>query len=184
MNDILGSIRLAIVSLVICSAVYPLIILGFANAVVPEQAAGSLVWDADGKVVGSRLLAQGFTRPEYFWPRPSAVNYNASATGGSNLSPANPKITARADERIDRLDLADGQLVPADLVLASGSGMDPHISLSAALLQVSRVAEARGMPKERIEELVRGAIDAPVIATIESEPLINVLELNLALDRE
>lgn len=184
MNDFITSLRLAVVSLVICSGVYPLIILGIATAVAPKQATGSLVYDADGHVVGSRLIAQSFTRPEYFWPRPSAVEYNASATGGSNLSPANPKITDRATDIIERLQPIDGQRVPADMVLASGSGMDPHITLSATLFQAERVAVARNMPIARVEELIRIAIDSPEIAALGGEPLINVLELNLALDRE
>jgi K+-transporting ATPase ATPase C chain len=128
------------------------------------------------------LLAQNFTRPEYFWPRPSAVDYNASATGGSNLSPTNPAITERASQIIARLQPGEGQLVPAELVLASGGGMDPHITLQAAEFQVPRVAKARNMEELKVRELIRQHTDSPTLTVLGGEPLVNVLELNLALD--
>jgi K+-transporting ATPase ATPase C chain len=150
----------------------------------PEARHGSLIRDEEGSVVGSRLLAQDFTRPEYFWPRPSACDYNASATGGSNLSPTNPKITERAKEIISQLELQEGQLVPADLVTASGSGMDPNITLSAALFQAPRVASARRRPVESVEQLVRDCTDSSTLGLFGGEPLVNVLRLNLALDEK
>jgi potassium-transporting ATPase KdpC subunit len=182
MSDFTTSLRLAGLSLAVCSAGYSLAMLGVATIVAPEARQGSLIRKDDGTVVGSRLLAQNFTRPEYFWPRPSACDYNASATGGSNLSPTNPKIAKRAKEVIGRLQPGERQLVPADLVLASGSGMDPHITLSAALLQLPRVAAARNMPVERLEELIGQHTASPTIVTFGGEQLVNVLELNLTLD--
>jgi K+-transporting ATPase ATPase C chain len=158
--------------------------LGFATVAAPEKREGSLIRSQDGTIIGSRLLAQNFTRPEYFWPRPSACDYNASATAGSNLSPTNSKITDRANEIIGRLQPSEGKLVPADLLLASGGGMDPHITQSAALFQASRVAAARNLTLEQVNELIRQNTDSPALAMLGGEPLINVLELNLALDAQ
>jgi K+-transporting ATPase ATPase C chain len=178
MSDFITSLRLFVLS--IDSAV----MLAFASVAAPEKRQGSLVQNEDGTIVGSRLLAQNFTRPEYFWPRPSACDYNASATAGSNLSPTNPKITDRAKEIIGRLQPGEGQLVPADLVLASGGGMDPHITLAAAMFQVPRVAAARSIPVEQLEESIRQHTDAPTLVAFGGEAIVNVLELNLALDAQ
>lgn len=183
MNDFLISLRLTVFSLLICSAAYPAVILGFAMVAAPEKRQGSLAHDEDGKVIGSWLLAQKFTRPEYFWPRPSAVDYNASATGGSNKSPTNPELTKRAAETIGQLQPGAGQLVPADQVAASGSGMDPHITLSAARFQAPRVARARKLSEDKVEELIHQHIDSPTLTMLGGEPVINVLLLNLALDK-
>jgi K+-transporting ATPase ATPase C chain len=182
MSDIVTSLRLFVLSIIVCSAGYTALILGFAAVAAPQARQGSLVRSADGTIVGSRLLAQGFTRPEYFWPRPSACDYNASATAGSNLSPTNPKITERAQGIIERLKPGEGERVPADLVLASGGGMDPHITLGAALFQAPRVAAARALPEERVEALIREQTDSPTLDALGGEPIVNVLELNLALD--
>lgn len=182
MSDCLTSLRLFVLSIVVCSAGYTALILGFAAVAASDTRQGSMIERADGTIVGSRLLAQGFTRPEYFWPRPSACDYNASATGGSNLSPTNSKITERAHEIIERLQPKEGERVPADLVLASGSGMDPHISLAAALFQAPRVAAARGMSIEDVQALIREQTDSPTLDRMGSEPIVNVLEVNLALD--
>lgn len=183
MSEIMTSLRLLAFSLIVCSVAYPTVMLGFARVTAFEKAQGSLIRNEQGTIVGSRLLAQNFTRPEYFWPRPSAVDYNASATGGSNLSPTNPKLTEKAREIIERFKPAADQRVPADLVSASGSGMDPHISLSAALFQVPRVATARQLTADRVQEFVNQHIDSPTLAAFGGEPIVNVLELNLALDR-
>jgi potassium-transporting ATPase KdpC subunit len=183
MSDFMTSLRLCLLSLIVCSVAYPAVILGFASVAAPEKREGSLIRDDKGMIVGSRLLAQNFTRPEYFWPRPSAVDYDASATGGSNLSPTNPELTEKAREIIDQLNPQEGQRVPADLVSASGSGMDPHITLAAALFQVPRVAAARNVSEERIKELVNQHTDAPTLAAFGGGQIVNVLELNLALDQ-
>jgi K+-transporting ATPase ATPase C chain len=156
--------------------------LGFAYGAAPEGRQGSLLRAKDGTIVGSRLLAQKFERPEYFWPRPSACNYDASSTGGSNLSPTNPELTKQAQEIIARLQPEAGKLVPPDLVSASGSGMDPHITLAAAKLQIVRVAAARKLPAEKVDQLVTDHAESPTFAAFGAELLVNVLELNVALD--
>lgn len=184
MSDYITSLRLFVFSLVVCSAAYPAVMLGFAFVVAPEMRQGSMIRTADGTIVGSRLIAQSFTLPKYFWPRPSACDYNAAAAAGSNLSPTNPKITDRARKIIDRLGPGEGTLVPADLVTASGGGIDPHITLAAANFQAPRVAAARNLSTDRIEELIRQHVDSPTLAALGGEPIVNVLELNLALDAE
>jgi K+-transporting ATPase ATPase C chain len=184
MSDFTTSLRLFVLSLVVCSAAYPAVILGFGAIAAPEARQGSLIRDKKDAVVGSRLLAQQFTRPEYFWPRPSACDYSASAAGGSNLSPTNPTITKRAKQIISRLQPQEGELIPSDLVTASGSGMDPDITLSAALFQARRVASARRLPLESVEQLVRDCADSPTLALFGGEPLVNVLRLNLAVDEK
>jgi K+-transporting ATPase ATPase C chain len=172
--------RIVLSSLFICSLVYTLFILGIAQMATPDTANGSLIHNAQGEIVGSKALAQGFSRPEYFWPRPSAVDYNATATGGSNLSPTNPKLTDRAQTIIARMGVG-GQHIPADLVTASGSGMDPHITLHAAQYQLERVATARNISPATLMSLIKrhtehtGGIFTP-------EPVINVLQINMALD--
>jgi potassium-transporting ATPase KdpC subunit len=183
MRDFVTSLRLFLLSMLVCSVAYPAVMLGFAVLTAPDTRQGSLVKAADGTIVGSRLLAQNFQRPEYFWPRPSACDYNAGAAGGSNLSPTNPLLTDKARQIIGRLRPDEGQLVPADLVSASGSGLDPHVSLAAAMLQVPRVADSRKLPPEQVEELVRRHIDWPTLAAIGGDSIVNVLELNLALDQ-
>jgi K+-transporting ATPase ATPase C chain len=182
MSDYITSLRLFVLSIVVCSAGYSTVMLAFASVVAPEKRQGSLIQKEDGTIVGSRLIAQKFTRPEYFWPRPSACDYNASATAGSNLSPTNSKITDRAKEIIEQLKPGEGQFVPADLVLASGGGMDPHISLAAAKFQVPRVATARSLTVDQVQELVQQHTDSPTLDAFGGEPIVNVLELNLALD--
>jgi K+-transporting ATPase ATPase C chain len=182
MSDFITSFRLFVLSIVVCSAGYSAVMLAVASVVAPEKRQGSLVQKDDGTIIGSRLIAQKFTRPEYFWPRPSACDYNASATAGSNLSPTNTKITDRAKEIIGQLKPGEDQLVPADLVSASGGGMDPHITLSAAKFQVPRVAAARNLGEDRVTELVNQYTDSPTMAAFGGLPIVNVLELNLALD--
>ncbi|MEN9061111.1 potassium-transporting ATPase subunit C [Ponticoccus litoralis] len=145
MSDFISGLRVAAATMAICVAGYTALILGFAQVVTPATANGSLVSNAEGEVVGSRLIAQAFTSPEYFWPRPSAVDYDAAGAGGSNLSPANPELTERAEALISAHGGAtEERPIPADLVTASGAGLDPHISLEGALFQAERVATARG----------------------------------------
>ncbi|MEX0777173.1 MAG: potassium-transporting ATPase subunit KdpC [Phycisphaeraceae bacterium] len=183
MKDFLTTLRLVMISMLVCCVIYPAIMLGFGQLVVPDKAEGSLLRNAEGQAIGSALLAQKFERPEYFWPRPSAVDYNASATGGSNLSPTNPKLGLRAAETIRRYDLQADQLIPADLVAASGSGMDPHISLAAAHFQAPRVAAARGLALEQIQRLIDNNCEIPTFRVFGGEPVVNVLKLNLAIDK-
>jgi K+-transporting ATPase ATPase C chain len=182
MSDFKTSLRLFVLSLLVCSVVYPAVTLGFAALVAPAEREGSLIRNDEGTIVGSRLLAQNFTEANYFWPRPSACDYDASATGGSNLSPTNPKIAERTQRIIKHLQPDEKQLVPSDLVLASGGGMDPHITLSAVNFQIQRVATARNMSAQCLEELILEHIDSPTLVLFGAEPIVNVLELNLALD--
>lgn len=182
LQEFVTAARLVTATVLICCLGYPLAILAFAAVAVPQKRLGSLVEDRRGEPVGSRLIAQAFIRPENFWPRPSAVGYNASAAGGSNLSPTNSLVRKRAEEIISQLSLREGANVPADLVTASGSGLDPHISRAGALVQVWRVAKSRGLDENELRQFVeRHAEQNAPLATGE-EPLVNVLLLNLALD--
>ncbi len=182
MNNVIASLRLTVSSIVICSMVYPAIILGFAMIAAPDSRQGSLIRNEAGEIIGSRLIAQSFTQPGYFWPRPSAVDYDASATGGSNLSPTNPALTQRAEADIAKLELGSGPRVPADLVAASGSGVDPHISLASANLQAGRVAAARGLALATVETLIQENLEERALVVLGGEPVVNVLTLNIALD--
>lgn len=182
MADLLTSCRLCVLTLVVCSGAYPAAVLLFAELAAPESRHGSLLRDAHGTVRGSRLLAQKFTRPEYFHPRPSACDYDAAAAAGSNLSPTNPALADRASKIIAAEGADSTAKVPADLVLASGSGLDPHLTLAAALYQVPRVARARALPEEEVRALVLEHAETSVPTVLGGTSLVNVLELNLALD--
>ncbi len=182
MNELLTSLRLVLLSLVVCCVAYPSALLAFARLAIPWRAEGSLITDAQGRIIGSHSVAQNFTRPGYFWPRPSAVDYNASAAGGSNLSPANPELATRAKAIIERHAPPAGRVVPADLVTASGSGLDPHISLRAARFQIPRVAGARKIPEAEVQTLILDSAESPSMRVFGGEPVVNVMKLNLALD--
>jgi K+-transporting ATPase ATPase C chain len=183
--------RPALVLFVLLSAlsgvVYPFIVTGAARAVFPTQAAGSLVV-VDGTAVGSTLIGQNFSDPKHFWGRPSAtapMPYNAAASGGSNLGSLNPALAEAVKTRVEALRAADpGNTapVPVDLVTASGSGLDPHISPAAAHYQAARVARLRGLPPDRIERLIDDHTQGAFLGLL-GERRVNVLELNLALDK-
>ncbi len=181
----LAQLRPAIVILVVMIALtgfaYPLAVTGIAQAVFPAQANGSLIV-LDGRVVGSALVAQGFGRDRYFWPRPSAAGangYDAASSGGSNLGPTSAALIAAVAERVTALD--SDERVPVDLVTTSGSGLDPHISPEAASFQVERVAAARNLPPEAVAALVATHTEGPTFGLLGA-PRVNVLRLNLALD--
>jgi K+-transporting ATPase ATPase C chain len=180
--DIFRSLRLVALTIAVCVVAYPLGILSVAAVVAPEARMGSLVRAADGRVVGSRLIAQGFSSPQYFWPRPSACDYNATGAAGSNLSPTNPALTERAKAALAKLDATAEHPVAADLVTTSGGGLDPHISLAAAENQIPRVAKARGMSETEVGELVAHHAARLPLSANPNTKLANVLELNLALD--
>ena len=182
MQDILTTLRLVMLSLIVCCGLYPAVLLAFGQLVVPWKASGSLIRQDSGTILGSAQLAQAFTQPRYFWPRPSAVDYDASATGGSNLSPTHPLLTERAKALIGRYGLQEGQRIPADLVAASGSGMDPHITLEAARFQAPRVALARHLPLDHVYQLIAQNTEVPTLRVFGGEPVVNVLKLNIALD--
>jgi K+-transporting ATPase ATPase C chain len=171
---------------VITGIVYPLIVRGIAAVAFPGQAAGSLL-SKDGKPIGSRLIGQAFDGPKYFCGRPSATvpyGYNAGASSGSNLGPLNEALERSARERVERLKTAypdQRDSPPVDLVTASGSGLDPHISPAAAYYQCGRVAHARGLPEEQIRGLVAQHVETRTLGVL-GEPRVNVLLLNLALD--
>ncbi len=186
----LAHCRAAIISLALLTVVtgiaYPLIVTAVAKVAFPHQAHGSLILK-DGKPVGSALIGQPFDDPKYFWGRPSATTpfqYNAGSSSGSNLSPTNPDLIKAVQARVDALRAADpGNTapVPVDLVTASGSGLDPHLSPAAALYQVSRVARARKMDPQVVRQLVERHTEGRLLGLL-GEPRVNVLELNLALD--
>jgi len=181
MTYLLPSLRLWLVTMLVCVVGYTALVFGFAQGLVPNRANGSII-EVDGRAVGSALVAQQFTTPGYFWPRPSAADYNAMGAMGSNLSPTSEALAERAAETIVRYGATAAVPLPADLVAASGGGLDPHISLAGALYQVSRVAAARGLDEGAVRQLVQDAAIAPG-GVFAPDPIANVLELNLALDR-
>jgi K+-transporting ATPase ATPase C chain len=171
---------------VLTGIAYPLLVTFGAQILFPAQANGSLI--VSGKQqLGSELIGQAFTRPEYFWGRPSATSpsaYNAAASSGSNLGPSNPNLRELVQQRskaLRELDPSNTQPIPVDLVIASASGLDPHISPAAALFQLNRVASARHLPLDKIEALVTQCTEARQLGVL-GEPRLNVLRLNLALD--
>lgn len=181
MTYILASIRLWLVTFVVCVIGYAALVLGFAQALTPYRANGSII-TVDGRAVGSALVAQNFASDRYFWPRPSAVDYDGMGAGGSNLSPTSKDLAARGAETISRYAASPDSPLPADLVAASGGGLDPHISLAGAFYQIDRVAAARGVAPATLRQMVRDAAQAPG-GMFAPEPIVNVLLLNLALDR-
>ena len=171
---------------VLTGLLYPLLVTGLAQLLFPHQAAGSVL-TRDGHAVGSRLIGQSFSDPRYFWSRPSATTpqpYNGTASTGSNLGPLNPALLDAVRTRIAALHAADPDNhspVPVDLVTASGSGLDPEISVAAASYQAARVARARGLAPERVQALIAQHTEGRLLGVL-GEPRVNVLELNLALD--
>jgi potassium-transporting ATPase KdpC subunit len=172
---------------VLTGAFYPALVTGLAQTAFPHQANGSLI-EQDGKVVGSELIGQTFSDPKYFWGRPSAtgpVPYNAGASSGSNLGPLNPALEEAVKARIDALkasDPANNAPIPVDLVTASGSGLDPHISPAAARWQVPRIARIRSLNEAEVSELIDAHTEGRQLGLL-GEPRVNVLSLNLALER-
>jgi K+-transporting ATPase ATPase C chain len=172
---------------ILTGLLYPMLITGIAQVVFPWQANGSLVKSLNGEIIGSQHIGQSFQDAGHFWSRPSATAdfaYNAKASGGSNLSVLNPTLSEQVSDRIAKIKQSDPENklpIPIDLITASASGLDPHISPQAALYQVHRVAQTRGLPEEQVRELVMSHIEQPTV-NFFGEPRVNVLLLNLALD--
>lgn len=186
MKSIFTALRMLVVLTILTGVIYPLVVTLAAQAIFPAQANGSLE-TRDSVVVGSSLIGQNMnSNPRYFWSRPSAINYSPLPSSGSNLGPTNAILAETVVERADAFRVANGlpkdAPVPTDVLFASGSGLDPHISPETARLQVARIAAARGLSVEQVSELVDAAIEAPQLAFL-GQPRVNVLLLNLALDR-
>ncbi|WP_180898685.1 potassium-transporting ATPase subunit C [Martelella soudanensis] len=181
MQLLLSSIRIAAATMLICVAGYATAVWAVAQAIAPDTANGSLIVGASGQVVGSRQVAQAFTEPRYFWPRPSAVDYDGAGAGGSNKSPTSTDIADRGRDLVERYGATSDNPLPADLAAASGAGLDPHISEEGALYQVSRIAEARGLDRTQVEGLVYREAFSPG-GFMTPDRIVNVLELNIALD--
>jgi K+-transporting ATPase ATPase C chain len=186
-EEMRGAVMVTLMMAVVCCGLYPLVVFGVGQVLFREQANGSLIKDSAGTVHGSRLLGQQFTADKYFQSRPSAAGngYDATSSGGSNLGPTSSNLVATVAQRISdyraQNGLATNAPVPADAVTASGSGLDPHISLQNAELQTPRVAKARSLPVDKVREIVRQNT-APRSLGFLGEPGVNVLEANLALD--
>ena len=185
--QVLPALRMLVVLSVLTGVAYPYLVTGIAQLAFPRAANGSLV-TVDGKGMGSTLVGQPFDDPKYFWGRPSATSpmpYNAMASSGSNQGPRNPALADAVKDRVKTLRDADpgnATPVPVDLVTASGSGLDPEISVAAAQYQLLRVARARGLPEAKVRALVAVNTSGRALGIL-GEPRVNVLELNLALDR-
>ena len=184
LTQIKQGISFTIVTMVVLGGGYNVLVWGIGRVAFPRQAEGSIIRRPDGSVIGSRLIAQTFARAEYFQPRPSGVDYNAASTGGTNYGPSNPDHLKAVRERLDAITGREGvtpDKVPSEMVTASGAGMDPHIPPAAAALQAPRVAAARGVPVDRVRELIRERTEPPALGFL-GRARVNVLELNLALD--
>ena len=184
LTELKRGLLFTVVTMILLGGAYHVVLWGIGRVLFASQAEGSLIRRADGTVVGSRLIAQKFTKPEYFQPRPSAVDYSAASTGGSNYGPSNPDHLKAVQERLDaitKLEGVDAGKVPSEMVTTSGGGLDPHIPPAAAELQAARVAAARGVAVERVLELVRAHTEPPTLGFL-GRARVNVLELNLALD--
>lgn len=184
LKELKQGVLFTVVMMVMVGGLYHAVLWGIGRIVFPDRAEGSLIRRQDGTVVGSSLIAQKFTRPEYFHPRPSAVDYDAASTGGSNYGPSNPVHLKGLQERLDAVMALEGVAaseVSSEMVTASGAGMDPHIPPRAAALQARRVAAARKVDLTRVEALIGTHTEAPALGIL-GRARVNVLQLNQALD--
>jgi potassium-transporting ATPase KdpC subunit len=179
-NDVISSVKNMFLTIMICCILYPGIILIIGKICVPNKTEGSLIRNSSGVIIGSHIIAQKFMQPKYFWPRPSAVDYNASGSGGSNLATTNNALRLRIQDNILKLETKSMKPVPLDLVTTSGSGLDPDISLQGAFFQAERVAKSRGVSVQIVNDLILRAASKQ---SLGKPALVNVLELNLLLDR-
>ena len=178
------SIVFFVLMTILMGGIYPLVVTTIAQATFPQRANGSIIVDATGAARGSALVGQSFDDPRYFWGRLSAVDYNAASSGGSNYGINNPKLTQATTARMNTLKQANpDQTAPApvDLVTASASGLDPHISVAAARYQAGRVASARRMPADTVQSYINAHTQQPFLGII-GQPVVNVVTLNMALD--
>jgi K+-transporting ATPase ATPase C chain len=185
MQSLIASIRIVVATMAICVVGYAAAIWVVGAILAPYTAQGSLVTAADGRVVGSRLIAQKFEQPKYVWPRPSSAGkegYDATSAAGSNKSPTSEDVAKRAKELVERYGATAQNPLPPELAAASGGGLDPHVSERAALYQAKRVADARGVPVGQVETVIRQHAFSPG-AFLTPDRLVNVLEVNLALDK-
>jgi len=183
MKNLVTAVLMTIVTTILLGLAYPLIVTGLAQVIFPDQANGQLVRGADGTIMGSRLIGQPFSSPGYFRSRPSAAGYDAGASSGSNLGPTNQKLIDRVKADVEKLQAENpGKPVPIDLVTTSASGLDPHISPAAAEFQVPRVARERGMSEDELRQIVAAHTEGRQFGFL-GEPRVNVLELNLDLDK-
>jgi len=186
MKEIKPALLLLIAFTIICGGIYPAIVTGIAHAVFPKQARGSFISDNQGRVVGSALIGQPFSETKYFWPRPSATTdfaYNPMASGGSNAGPTNPAYLKTVGDRVRSLrDSGMSGQIPAELVQASASGLDPHITPEGAMAQLPRVARARGISGQELERIVAASTSDRQFGVL-GEPRVNLLVLNLKLDK-
>ena len=183
-KELKQGVLFTLVTMLLLGGVYHVTLWAIGRVAFPSQADGSLVRRADGTIVGSRLIAQKFVRPEYFQPRPSGVDYNAASTGGTNYGPSNPDHLQAVQERLDAVmkqESAAAADVPSEIITASGAGLDPHIPPGAAELQAARVAAARGVAVDRIRAQIRAHTEGPAFGLL-GRTRVNVLMLNLALD--
>src|SRR5215813_1586075 len=187
MKNLITAILMTIVTTVLLGLIYPLVVTGLAQVIFPDQANGQLIRSGDGTIIGSRIIGQPFAGPGYFRSRPSAAGaagYDAGASSGSNLGPTNQKLVDRVKADVDKLQAENpGQPVPIDLVTTSGSGLDPHISPAAAEFQVPRIARERKMSENEVRRIVSSHTEGRQFGFL-GEPRVNVLELNLDLDRQ
>jgi potassium-transporting ATPase KdpC subunit len=187
-SELMIAVRVTLVTLILTGLVYPLIMTGLAQLIAPHAANGSLVTDDKGTVIGSELIGQNFAGAAYFQPRPSAAGdkgYDAAGSSGSNLGPTSQKLYDRVKGDVDRLRKENPDAaapVPDELVTTSASGLDPHLSPATALWQVPRIAKARGVKADRVEQLTKGLIEGRTFGVL-GEPRVNVLSLNLELDK-
>jgi len=184
LTELKRGLLFTIVTMVLFGGVYHAVLWGVGRAIFPTQAEGSLIRRPDGTVIGSKLIAQKFTRPEYFQPRPSGVDYNAASTGGTNYGPSNPDYLKAVRERVDALEEQEGvagRQIPSEMVTASGGGLDPHIPPSAAEIQAARVARARGVSVDQVRHLIGEHTEPPTFGFL-GRARVNVLGINVALD--
>ena len=183
-NETITALKAFLLFAILTGIIYPLSITAIAQITMPSQANGSLI-KANGIIIGSKLIGQNFDKPEYFHSRPSSVNYDAAGSGGSNLGPSSKKLIDQVADRIKSVraenNIPTNKTVPADMVLTSASGLDPHISTENALLQLQRVAKNRNISESKVKELVKKSTDHDFIG-IWGQSGVNVLKLNLALD--